>query len=149
MQFAADRYRYTAYLNDIKMPDTLNEIALGFLKALENAWNTADGQAYGQLFTEDADFVDIRGEHHHGRAVIGHGHQAIFDTIYRDSEVHYELLQVRRLSQELALVHMKGTLTAPSGPLAGVHSALASFILVEGPERWQIAALHNTLIQGS
>ena len=30
---------------------------------LEKAWNAADGAAFGRPFAEDADFVNIRGEH--------------------------------------------------------------------------------------
>jgi uncharacterized protein (TIGR02246 family) len=43
---------------------------------LERAWNEADGQAFGEPFTPDADFVDIRGEHHRGQQAIAAGHQA-------------------------------------------------------------------------
>lgn len=55
------------------------------LANLEKAWNAADGQAYGQEFTSDADFVDIRGTQHTGGDAISGGHQAIYDSIYADS----------------------------------------------------------------
>jgi uncharacterized protein (TIGR02246 family) len=42
---------------------------------LERAWNTADGAAFARSFAEDADFVNIRGDHLRGRDVIGKGHQ--------------------------------------------------------------------------
>jgi uncharacterized protein (TIGR02246 family) len=40
------------------------------VKQLEQAWNTADGEAFGRPFTEDADFVNIRGLHFRSRKVI-------------------------------------------------------------------------------
>jgi ketosteroid isomerase-like protein len=49
---------------------------------LEEAWNSADGARFAQPFAEDADFVNIRGEHLRTRDVIAKGHQAIFNTIY-------------------------------------------------------------------
>jgi uncharacterized protein (TIGR02246 family) len=54
---------------------------------LERAWNEAEGRAFGEPFTADADFVDIRGEHH-SREAIAAGHQAIFASVYRGSSVH-------------------------------------------------------------
>jgi uncharacterized protein (TIGR02246 family) len=50
---------------------------------LERAWNAGDGAAFGRPFADDADFVNIRGEHVRTRAVIANGHQGIFNTITR------------------------------------------------------------------
>jgi len=52
---------------------------------LVKAWNAADGPAFGRHFAEDADFVNIRGEHFQTREAIAKGHQGIFDTIYKGS----------------------------------------------------------------
>ena len=39
-------------------------------------------KAVGSVFADETDFVDIRGEHHHGDAtMIDLGHQALFDSI--------------------------------------------------------------------
>ena len=50
-----------------------------------------DGPAFAAPFAVDADFVNIRGEHFRGRAAIGAGHAAIFQTIYAGSTNNYEL----------------------------------------------------------
>ena len=63
------------------------------LSRLESAWNTADGAAFAEPFTTDADFVNIRCEFHHSKAAIGAGHQAIFDSVYKGCTVRYELEQ--------------------------------------------------------
>ena len=62
---------------------------------LEKAWNAADGARFGRPFAEDADFVNIRGEHLRTREVIAKGHQAIFDTIYAGSVVRYQVTQMQ------------------------------------------------------
>ena len=49
---------------------------------LEAAWNAMDGTAFAAPFADDADFVNIRGEHFRGRAAIAAGHVEIFRTIY-------------------------------------------------------------------
>ena len=123
-------------------------IAESVAKRLEDAWNGADGTAYGAPFAPDADFVNIRGELHSGREAIAAGHQQIFETIYAGSTIQYTVLQARELDGRVILAHVRGRLNAPTGPLAGETEALASVVLVgdgDGADR-RIAAFHNTLV---
>ena len=113
---------------------------------LERAWNEADGRAFGEPFSADADFVDIRGEYHHGQEAIAAGHQAIFDSIYKGSSTNYKLIQARELLDDVILAHATGVLRAPSGPLAGEHRSVQSLVLVRVGEEWKIAGFHNTLV---
>jgi uncharacterized protein (TIGR02246 family) len=113
---------------------------------LERAWNTADGDGFARPFTADADFVTIRGEHMRTREVIGRGHQGIFDTIYKGSVARLEVAGARALAPTVILGHVRATLSAPSGPLAGEHNALFTLVLVERQGSWQIAAFHNGLV---
>ncbi|HEX5723902.1 MAG TPA: SgcJ/EcaC family oxidoreductase [Longimicrobiaceae bacterium] len=130
------------------MPTDPDQIATDVIRQLEAAWNAADGAAFAAPFTDDADFVNIRGDHHRTREAIAHGHQAIFDSIYRGSTVRYELHQARALTLDVILAHVRGTLTSPGGPLAGTHQAMALLVLVETPVGWRVAAFHNTLVAG-
>jgi uncharacterized protein (TIGR02246 family) len=68
--------------------------------------------------------VNIRGEHLRTREVIAKGHQAIFNTIYKGSVVRYQVAGVRAIVPAVLLAHVKSTLKAPTGPLAGEHSSL-------------------------
>jgi uncharacterized protein (TIGR02246 family) len=113
---------------------------------LEKAWNAADGTGFAQPFAEDADFVNIRADHFHTRAVIAQGHQGIFDTIYKGSVVRYQLASVREISPKVLLAHVKATLRVPTGPMAGEMDALYSLVLVQNGNDWHIAAFHNTLV---
>jgi uncharacterized protein (TIGR02246 family) len=63
-------------------------VANELIDRLEQAWNEADGRAFGEPFTADADFSDIRGEYHSGQEAIATGHQAIFDSIYKGGQQH-------------------------------------------------------------
>jgi len=128
------------------MAEGAERVAAELIGRLEQAWNEADGRAFGEPFSADADFVDIRGEHHRGREAIAAGHQAIFDSIYKDSSADYELIQARELSGDVILAHATGILRGPSGPLAGEHSAVQSLVLVRGGDGWKIAGFHNTLV---
>jgi len=114
---------------------------------LEEAWNAADGARFARPFAEDADFVNIRGEHLRTREVIAKGHQAIFNTIYAGSVVRYRVTRVRAIASAVLVAHVTATLKAPTGPLAGEHSSLFTLVLVQDGNAWRIAAFHNTLIK--
>jgi uncharacterized protein (TIGR02246 family) len=124
----------------------LTATAQAILDRLEAAWNGADGAAYGEPFTADADFVAIRGDRYTGREAIAQGHQGIFDSIYAGSTSQFQLLQARPLDDRVVLVHARMTVDSPSGPLSGEHSSTATVVLVERDGRYEIAAFHNTLV---
>ena len=86
------------------------------MERLERAWNSANGVAFGEPFSTDADFVAIRGDLHTGRDAIAEGHQQILDTIYAGSTARYEVLQARELDDRVILAHARCTVNAPGGP---------------------------------
>jgi uncharacterized protein (TIGR02246 family) len=126
--------------------DPADQIVASVVNELESAWNAADGVAFARPFAEDADFVNIRGEHHRTREAIAKGHQAIFNTVYKGSVVRLQVAAVRTLAPTVLLAHVKSTLKAPAGPLAGEHAALFSLVLVRDQDNWPIVAFHNTLV---
>ena len=135
------------------MTDSINPSDRAAVEAivanLETAWNAGDGSKFGASFSIDADFVTIRAEHLRGRETIASGHAAIFRTIYAGSINRYTVESVRLLRPDVALVHVHSVLNAPSGPLAGRHTARFSAVLTSEAGGWQIASLHNTLAPGS
>ena len=129
-------------------PTTAVPVAQGLFAQLEAAWNGADGAGFGAPFTDDADFVDIRGTHHRSRPAIAAGHQAIFDSIYAGSTVAYSVDGAREVAPGVIVSVATSTLDAPGGPLQGVHESRVSAVLVEGPSGWAVASFHNTLAAG-
>ena len=122
-------------------------LATATFAALERAWNAADGQGYGAPFAAEADFVNVRGEHHRGGPdYIGQAHQGIFDSIYAGSSVHYEVDVARTLAPGAVLAVASATLDAPTGPLQGISHARITVVLTEQEGRWVISAFHNTLV---
>src|SRR6187455_758904 len=115
-------------------------IVSDLVRELEEAWNAADGAGFARAFAEDADFVNIRGEHLRTRDVIAKGHQAIFNTIYAGSVVRYQVTRVRAIASAVLVAHVTATLKAPTGPLAGEHSSLFTLVLVQDGNAWRIAA---------
>jgi uncharacterized protein (TIGR02246 family) len=114
--------------------------------SLEGAWNAGDGEAFAAPFAPDADFVNVRAEHHQGRQAIAAGHTGIFRTIYAGSTNRYVVKSARLLTSDVAVVHVDAALDVPAGPLAGRMQALYSLVLVRDGSGWQIASFHNTLL---
>ena len=131
------------------MPDTLSQPDTDALHKivtdLEAAWNAGDGAAFAKDFADDADFVNIRAEHHRGKAAIAAGHQGIFDTIYKGSTNSFEVRSARALSPDIAVVHVDATLVCPVGPFAGANNALYSMVTRRVGDGWEIVSFHNTL----
>ncbi|KRC88307.1 hypothetical protein ASE25_15850 [Terrabacter sp. Root85] len=121
------------------------DTAAAVLRRLESAWNAGDGQGFGAPYAADAAFVNIRGEHHRGRDAIAGGHAGIFATIYAGSTNRMELVDARHLADDVIVATSRNTLDVPSGPLAGIHAATSTSVLVRVGETWQIAVTHNTL----
>jgi len=122
-------------------------LATATFAALETAWNAADGEGYGAPFADEADFVNVRGEHHRGGPdYIGRAHQGIFDSIYAGSTVSYRVDVARALSPGVVLAVASSELDAPSGPLQGVNRSRITAVLTESDGRWVISAFHNTLV---
>ena len=122
--------------------------AEGLVGQLQTAWNAMDGAAFAAPFAEDADFVNILGEHFRGRERVAAGHVGIFRSIYAGSTVDMKLERVRLLRPDVALAHVHSILDVPQGLLAGRHVARFSMVLTRGTRGWEIAAFHNTRMDG-
>lgn len=130
------------------MNDDPIAVAEAWYSALESAWNSSDGAAFGDAFTDPCEMVDIRGVLHGGNDEITAGHQQIFDTIYRDSVIRYSVGRARHLDDDTVLAHAVGELDAPHAPppVAGGATARSTVVLLRDGATWRCTAMHNTLV---
>lgn len=112
---------------------------------MQDAWNAGDGQGFARDFAEDADFVNVRGDHHQGKGAIAAGHQGIFDTIYKGSHNQYDLIQARQIAPNVVVAHVASILDCPSGPLTGRNEATFSMVLLQTGSGYEVVSFHNTL----
>jgi uncharacterized protein (TIGR02246 family) len=117
------------------------------VRALQDAWNAADGDAFAAPFAEDADFVNVYGMYAQGRSAIAQGHDMIFKGPYAGSSVEYVPESVRLLRPDVALAHVYAELVIPDGPMAGKHLARYSMVLTGEDGGWEIVSFHNTFIR--
>lgn len=128
--------------------------------ACEAAWNASDSAAFTARMADDVDFINVLGDRHKGRVAIERGHRHIFDTIYKDSRVHYTVDAVRFLRPDVALafIHARLQSKLPPGAIASASretqigtamqesQARPTMILTKDAGQWRIAAFHNTSI---
>jgi uncharacterized protein (TIGR02246 family) len=131
---------------------------------LEAHWNSSDSAGFAGPFAEDAEFVDILGRHHKGRAAIETGHRQIFDTIYRGSRNRYTVEQIRFVRPDVAIAFMHASLLSrlggavddPRRTLRANHTqtmseaeARPTIVLSKDRGQWKIVSFQNTKIAES
>lgn len=112
------------------------------------AWNSHDMAALGALFHADATFVNRFGHYVRGVEAIVALHVPIHETIYRDSTLDNELIDVVPIGDDAAVVHFWSRLqTGPAHP-AGPHAVdtLILAVLTRETGAWRIKALENVTL---
>lgn len=128
------------------MPHIENPADVPF--AFQNAWNSHDMQAFGTLFQGDATFVNRFGHYVRGVEEIIRLHLPIHASIYSDSTLENELIDVVMLSNDAAVTHFWSRLTAGSAHPAGSHAVdtLILAVITREANRWRIKALENVTL---
>jgi uncharacterized protein (TIGR02246 family) len=116
------------------------------VQGLETAWNDGDGFAYAAYFADDADFANILGVHIKGRSEIALGHEMIFQGVYAGSVAAFTLREVRRVSENIALVFVDSKLWVPQGAMAGQVHSMPMLVVARRQSGWEIVALQNTRV---
>ncbi|HSD45059.1 MAG TPA: SgcJ/EcaC family oxidoreductase [Pyrinomonadaceae bacterium] len=114
------------------------------VKLMEDGWNTKSGALFAKPFAEDADYVVINGMYIKGREAIAAGHQRIFDTIYKDTNLKLTVKQFRFLRADVAVVHVMGQREGATKELP--QSAMITVFMTKEKQGWTIAAFQNTAI---
>lgn len=117
------------------------------VEQMVNGWNAKSGAEFAKPFAEDADYVIINGMYIKGRTAIIAGHQNIFDTVYKNSNLSYAVEQIRFLRTEVAVVHVKGELKVTRENSTQTGDARITLVMVKNDNKWEIAAFQNTPIQ--
>ncbi len=114
---------------------------------LQHAWNHHDMRAWANLFTEDADFVNVAGWWWKGRAEIEKKHTAIHAYIFRESTLTIDEVHTRFLTPEIAVVHVSWTLVGhrnPDGSAGQPRKGIFTQVLQKQNGKWLIVAAQNT-----
>ncbi|MEI6003201.1 SgcJ/EcaC family oxidoreductase [Paraburkholderia bengalensis] len=118
------------------------------LRAFQAAWNSHDMESFGALFHDDATFVNRFGHYVRGVAAIIKLHAPIHATIYSDSTLENELIDVVAIHEDAAVMHFWSRLTVGAAHPAGSHAVdtLILAVLTRQAGEWRIKALENVTL---
>lgn len=117
-------------------------------KAFQSAWNAHDMTAFGALFHADATFVNRFAHYVRGVDEIVALHQPIHATIYRDSTLENELIDVTALGDGASVIHFWSRLHIGAAHPAGAHAVdtLILAVVTTREGNWRIQALENVTL---
>ena len=117
-------------------------------RAFQTAWNDHDMESLGSLFHEDATFVNRFGHYVRGADRIVALHAPIHATIYSDSSLDNELIDLIPIGEDAAVLHFWSRLTAGAAHPAGPHAVdtVILAVLTRQAGEWRIKALENVTL---
>ena len=111
------------------------------------AWNAHDASAYAALFTPEGDVVNVLGWWWKSRDEIRSKLTGAFAFVFRDSRLTITGVEVRKLSPQIAVAHVRWSMRgarSPTGGAAPPESGIQVQVLVRGETGWRIASFQNT-----
>ena len=127
----------------LKPAEDENAIKL-IIKNLADAWAAGDGKKWADQFTDDVDYTVWNGRYLTGREENRRGHQQLFDTIYKDSTINPEIIKIRFLRDDVAVVHLKSGNRKNGKQLEDVPLVRPLLVLSKEQQKWRIVVLQNT-----
>lgn len=124
-----------------------DETEIRNLQALQAAaWNRHDAKAYADLFAEDGDAVNVVGWWWKGRAEIEARLTAAFAWVFRESTLTIPEVHVRFLTPEIAIAHVRWTMTGARTPpsIPEPRQGIQIQVLRKTAGRWRIVSFQNT-----
>jgi uncharacterized protein (TIGR02246 family) len=113
----------------------------------ESAWNAHDAHAYAQLFTVDADTVNVLGWWWKSRAELEQKLGAGFASVFSHSHLHIDNVTARFLTPEVVIAHVQWSMTgadSPDGSGKNIPSkGIQTQTLYKSATGWHIAAFQN------
>jgi uncharacterized protein (TIGR02246 family) len=143
---------YTGFVVDAEQPVTTKddrEIAIRQLfQQLMDAWAAGNAEAYGALFTEDADYVAFDGVNQKGRAAIIAGHKPLFEKYLKGSRLTGDLVSLDFLAPDVVLAHAVGSII-DAGRTTPKPERLSSqtLMVIKQNGQWRFRAFHNTRVR--
>lgn len=131
-------------------PSKADDLAIrAVVKSIEEAWNAHDMQAYGSLFADDAQWVNVVGMHWRGKADIVKAHVAYHETIFKKHHIKTDKVEVRSIGDGFAIAVVTTTndaFTTPSGQIVPKQQNRQTYVLARRSGSWKIVHGHNVRI---
>lgn len=144
---AADRRQPEAAAEaatDAAGPAALTELEKAirtFEEGFVRDYNKGDGKAVAALFTEDAEVVDVDGQHYQGRDTIEQGFTAMFADD-PGAKIALEIFSIRALSPDVVEERGRSVVTPVEG---SPRSRLYTVVYVKRDGRWLMSSVRDDL----
>jgi uncharacterized protein (TIGR02246 family) len=116
--------------------------------AFAKSWNEPGMPGFGDLFTEDADFVVITGKWLKGRSEIVSYHKDLLADYYKGSRLVPKQVWVRFVHPDVAVAHVAWNASYTEDGKPQKRTALMTLTVTKQEGSWKIATAHNTLTGG-
>ena len=106
--------------------EKIRAVVMGFFEA----WNHHDMKAFAELFTDDADWINIVGMHWRGKKALVRAHEVFHSTIFQNTDMTPTDVGMRSVTSEVAVavVTLKaGDFTSPDGEVKSGTKAIKTF----------------------
>jgi uncharacterized protein (TIGR02246 family) len=108
------------------------------------AWTEGDAEAFGALFTEDADYVSYDGSWATGRAALQSNHDKLFRGVLTKSAMVGEIESIRFIAEDVAVVIGDGSVLMPwRRELPKRRLSRQTIVFVDTADGWRIASIQN------
>lgn len=110
------------------------------------AWNKHDARAFSMIFTEDADFTNVRGMSAHGRSEVEKFHAPLFATRFKDTNLKMTKTKIRFIKPDVAAVDVWWEMIGAKGPDGQeipLRNGLLNLIMTKQGDKWLIIVMHN------
>jgi uncharacterized protein (TIGR02246 family) len=106
------------------------------------------GGAFAEAMTDDVDFVAFDGSHFKGKQEVVAFHDPLFKTYLTGSRLIGSVIQVRFLSDSVALMHARGgTIMRGQKKASPARDSIQTLVAVRNGEHWAIRAFQNTRVR--
>ena len=117
---------------------------------MTEGFNKHDAKVATQMYTSDADFVNVRGDKYTGAVEIQQKLKEIFLTRAKQATLKTLNVSVRFVNPDLAIAHVTNELSGlvdSAGLTLPSHQELSVRVFIKENDNWRLTAFHNTMIR--
>ena len=117
------------------------------VSGFEESWNKHDMDTMANLFTLDADFVNVIGMRWIGREAIKQAHIASHSKMFKTSTLKLDDTSIKFLKPDVAFARSLWSLSgivSPNGEIIPPRKGILTHVLVKTGTQWLIAVTQNT-----
>ena len=125
------------------------EAARQIVASLEAAWNQHDMQAYGALFHDDAEWINVVGMYWRGKPQIVKAHTVFHEKIFKTCQLEGKELSVREVTPDAVVAvwaHVQDPYTTPSGSIQEKTLNRLTLVITQRDGKWLISQGHNVWV---